>query len=242
MREAVRLLSRSPFQNTSKGLETPLSQASSLTTIEDPFTSPSHTFTYSTDGFDSYPAPAAYASRQYSWIHIFPEGKVHQHPMKTMRYFKWGVARLILEPDVCPDIVPMWIDGNQYIMHETRQWPRFLPRVGKQCAVWVGENVGGEGNSVFHELRQRWQRLVEENQRPGESLEVGVLNEKLKFGEEAVALREECAQQVRKAVLNVRKRTGLPDEDPKSGLVETWREEGGQAEGRMKDDSLVKDA
>ena len=242
MREAVRLLSCQPFQNIPEKQEIVLPQKQGERTIEDPFSSPSHTFNYSTDGIDSYPAPSAYASRQYSWVHVFPEGKVHQHPKRTMRYFKWGIARLILEPDVCPDIIPMWIDGNQQIMHEDREWPRFIPRVGKHCAVWFGENVGGDGNTVFNELRRKWQLLVKESRKPGELLEVGVLNDELKFGKEAVALREECARQVRKAVLDVRRATGLPDEDPKSGLVETYREEGGSREGRMADDSLVKDA
>ena len=163
-----------------------------------------------------------------------------------MRYFKWGVARLILEPDVCPDIVPMWIEGNNEIMHENRAAPRWLPRVGKRCGVWFGENVGGEnGGNVFHEMRERWRRLVEEDRlraKTGEELEVGVLSEKLRFGPEAVRLREECTMQVRGAVLKVRRERGLPDEDPKEGLVETWRAEGGMTEGRMNDGSLVKDA
>ena len=163
-----------------------------------------------------------------------------------MRYFKWGVARLILEPDVCPDIVPMWIEGNNEIMHENRSAPRWLPRVGKRCGVWFGENVGGENDSnVFHEMRERWRRLVEEDrlrEKVVQELEVGVLSEELKYGPEAVKLREECTMQVRGAVLKVRRERGLPDEDPKEGLVETWREEGGMTEGRMNDGSLVKDA
>lgn len=163
-----------------------------------------------------------------------------------MRYFKWGVARLILEPDVCPDIVPMWIEGNNEIMHEARQWPRFVPRVGKRCAVWFGENVGGsrEG-SVFHELRERWRVLVEnlreKEGRSGEKREVGVLEDELKYGHEAVELRKECTMAVRAEVLKIRRLRGLPDEDPKEGLVETWTQEGGKREGRMRDGSWVKD-
>ena len=162
-----------------------------------------------------------------------------------MRYFKWGVARLILEPDVCPDIVPMWIEGNNEIMHEDRSAPRWLPRVGKRCGVWFGENVGGDNDgNVFHEMRERWRRLVEKDrlrEEASQKLEVGVLSEELKYGPEAVKLREECTMQVRGAVLKVRKERGLPDEDPKEGLVETWRAEGGMTEGRMNDGSLVKD-
>ena len=237
MREAIRLLSRPPFHES---IQPPDTQSPD---IPDPFSSPTHTYTYTTNGNDSFPAPSAFAGRQYSWIHVFPEGKVHQHPRKTMRYFKWGIARLILEPDVCPDLIPMWVEGNDQIMHETRQWPRFIPRVGKQCAVWFGNNVGGEKEGVFHELRERWRKLKEEAVTgSGERLEVGVLNENLMFGKEAVALREECTMRVREAVLDVRRKRGLPDEDPKTGLVETWRAEGGKVEGRMEDDSLVKDA
>ena len=162
-----------------------------------------------------------------------------------MRYFKWGIARLILEPDVCPDVVPMWIEGNDEIMHENRAAPRWLPRAGKRCGVWFGENVGGESEgNVFHELRERWRRLVEDDGRKreaGQELEIGVLSEELKYSPEAVKLREECTMQVRGAVLKVRKERGLPDEDPKEGLVETWRAEGGKREGVMDDGSLVKD-
>jgi len=163
-----------------------------------------------------------------------------------MRYFKWGVARLILEPDVCPDIVPIWIEGNNQIMHEAREWPRFIPRAGKRCGVWFGQNVGGEegeGSHVFHELRKKWQDMVERNRiRNGAAdQETGILDDELKYGSEAVKLREECTRQVRAAVLKVRRLRGLPDEDPKEGLVDTWRAEGSKQEGRMEDGSWVKD-
>lgn len=157
-----------------------------------------------------------------------------------MRYFKWGIARLILEPDECPDIVPMWIEGNDQIMHESRQWPKFLPRINKRCGIWFGDNVGGDGNVIFNELRRKWRNLVEEDQKKeGRSFSMGVLSDGLKYGKEAVELREECTRQIREAVLAVRRKRGLPDEDPKVGLVETWREEGGKRSGKMKDESWV---
>ncbi len=246
MTEAIRLLCRPPFGTTlsHRDLSSPIDASLQSPDITDPFSSP--TYTYSTNGVDTFPAPSSYASRQYSWLHIFPEGRVHQHAKKTMRYFKWGVARLILEPDVCPDIVPIWIEGNDEIMHEAREWPRFIPRIGKRCGVWFGQNVGGErgqGNDVFHDLRKKWQDIVERNRiRNGaRDQERGILDDELKYGSEAVKLREECARQVRAAVLEVRRLRGLPDEDPKEGLVDTWREEGGKREGRMEDGSWVKD-
>ena len=246
MTEAVRLLSRPPFEISSSYPNhiPPTDHSLQSPDVADPFSSPTHT--YSTNGEDTFPAPSSYASRQYSWLHIFPEGRVHQHAKKTMRYFKWGVARLILEPDVCPDIVPMWIEGNDQIMHEAREFPRFIPRLGKRCGVWFGDNIGGErgeGNAVFHELRKKWRDIVERNRihKGAVDQEMGILDDELKYGSDAVKLREECTRQVRAAVLEVRRLRGLPDEDPKEGLVATWREEGSKREGRMEDGSSVKD-
>lgn len=157
---------------------------------------------------------------------------------------------------MCPDIVPIWIEGNEQIMPEDRKFPRFLPRVGKRCGLWFGENVREE----FGEYRDRWRRLVEQARDRRKVIgggtdggaaddmgdELGVLTDKeLMYGGEAVRLREECTMAVRRAVLRVRRRTGLPDEDPKVGLAETYREEGhkakGAGEGKMKDGSLVGD-
>ena len=191
---------------------------------------------------------------------------MHQHPKKTMRYFKWGVARLILEPPECPDVIPIWIEGNDSVMHEAREWPRFIPRVGKTLGVWFGDNVGGD-QGVFTEIRARWKALADQDRKErrksidskkngggvADALTVqtdhddheglGILSEHLKYGKEAVKLRIECTKLVRREVLKLRRRRGLPDEDPKEGLVETWIEESspGQREGRMGDGSWVKE-
>lgn len=109
-----------------------------------------------------------------------------------------------------------------------------------------GEKVDGE--KVFGDLRERWKRLVGRQKevlegRNGGQIAMGELTEGLMFGEEAVALREECARRVRREVLKVRRSLGLPDEDPKQGLVETWIKEGKnwKREGQMEDGSWVKD-
>ncbi|KAI4111070.1 MAG: hypothetical protein LQ339_000798 [Xanthoria mediterranea] len=242
MTEAVRLMSHPPFTTpySSPTSAPPVDKSLSSPDITDPFSSANHTYTYSTNGIDTFPAPSAYDTRQYSWIHVFPEGQVHQHPQKMMRYFKWGIARLILEPDECPDIIPMWLEGNDQIMHEAREWPRFVPRINKRCGVWFGDNVGGDGSIIFNELRRQWRELVaEDEKKEGRGFAMGVLSDGLKYGKEAVALREECTRQIRKAVLAVRRKRGLADEDPKQGLVETWRQEGGKREGKMEDGSWV---
>ncbi|KAK7516778.1 hypothetical protein IWZ03DRAFT_378998 [Phyllosticta citriasiana] len=230
MTQAIRLLSRAPFSTPPKA-----PADDSRRDISDPFSSA--TLTYSTNEHDSFPAPSAWLSRRHAWVHIFPEGKVHQKEDRTMRYFKWGVARLILESEPCPDVVPMWVEGPDQIMHESRTFPRFLPRVGKTVNITFGDRV--DTDKAFGDLRARWRRLKERY--GGEGLEVGVLNDALKHAKEAVELRKECAMRVRNEVLKVRRARGLPDEDPKVGLVETWALEGPGQEGKKKDDSWVKD-
>lgn len=159
-----------------------------------------------------------------------------------MRYFKWGVARLILEASECPDVVPIWLEGLDQVMHESRKFPRFLPRAGKNISITFGNKVDTE--TVFGEYRRRWNQLrekVEKSSPSARDLPLGVLNEELLYGEEAVELRREVTKKIRDLVLDVRRTRGLPDEDPKEGLVETWMQEGPKREGKMKDDSWVRD-
>lgn len=191
-----------------------------------------------------YHAPSRHASNSYSWVHIFPEGMIHQATDKTMRYFKWGVARLILEPLECPDVVPMFIEGTDQVMHESRSFPRFLPRIGNSITVTFGHELDVE--QVFGDLRKRWRDLADRHAReaglPGwDEVLLGLVPENLENHPEAVALRKECTLRVREAVLEVRRSRGLPDEDPKKGMVETWIREGPKREGKMDDGSWVKD-
>lgn len=241
MTQAIRLLSRGPFP-----APTPASLPSarfSSPDLSDPFTGPH--LTYTTNGEDTFPSPSSYASRRHAWVHIFPEGKVHQKTDKTMRYFKWGISRLLLESEPCPDLVPIWIEGFDSVMHESRKFPRFVPRSGKDISVTFGDKVDTE--AVFGDLRDRWATLkkrVREQQGSGKADELGIItDEELMHGAEAVALRKECTMRVRQEVLKVRRSRGLPDEDPKVGLVETWAQEGstGKKEGKMEDGSWIKD-
>jgi monolysocardiolipin acyltransferase len=181
---------------------------------------------------------------------------IHQHPDKAMRYFKWGVARLILEAEPCPDVLPMWIDGPQHVMDDKRPWPRPLPRVGRDISINFGELVDTE--KVFEPYRKRWQELKararEQRQRfltPSSTASddekqalanawpqdgdapTGLLTDwDLKYGPEAEQLRIDVTLAVRNEVLKVRRATGLPDEDPKRGLAETFRAEGGAGQPR----------
>lgn len=166
MTQAIRLLSSYPYKMT--GEHNPYAAASAqpkeatinslLEAMKDPFSEGS--LTYSTTGRDVHTAPSAYLSNRHAWVHVFPEGLVHQHPQRQMRYFKWGVARLILEAEPMPDVVPMFIDGTCEIMHEDRTFPRFVPRGGKKVTVAFGDKVDME--ATFGDLRARWKRLVSE--------------------------------------------------------------------------------
>jgi len=167
-----------------------------------------------------------------------------------MRYFKWGVARLILEAEPCPDVLPMWIDGPQWVMNEKRTWPRPLPRPGKEISITFGELVDAE--KVFGPFRQKWQDMREKSRRRrrallprGAELEeerIGeVQDDDLKYSAEAEQLRIDVTLAVRNEVLKVRRSRGLPDEDPKRGLAGTFKREGSKREGEMEDRSVVKD-
>lgn len=234
--QAIRLLGRGPFLNASDHLEKP-SKSLRSPDISDPF-SGGH-LTFSTNGTDTFPSPSAYLTRRHAWVHIFPEGMIHQHEDKTMRYFKWGVSRLILESDPLPDVVPMWIEGPQDAMNEERTFPRFLPRPGKNISITFGDPLDGE--KVFGDLRARWKQIHAAEQEKSGKLEVGVLNDSLKYSAEVVAIRKECTRRVRNAVLDLRRARGHGDEDPKGGYAETWLREGPDREGRMEDGSVTKD-
>ncbi|KAI1419837.1 acyltransferase [Xylaria sp. FL1777] len=192
------------------------------------------------DGVGISGLPPIYAENRHSWVHVFPEACVHQHPNMFMRYFKWGVSRMILESEPIPDVLPIFIDGTQHMMPENRGWPRFLPRCGVRLRVAFGELVDTE--KIFGDLRARWQELVRQEQSKIQMPQVlGELSNELKYGEEAVRLRIEVARRVREEVLKVRRSLGYPDEEPCGfELAETWRRE--PAKDRFKsnvDDSLV---
>jgi monolysocardiolipin acyltransferase len=238
--QAIRLLSKGPFP-VDPHRAAPESQHWSLRNVcVDPFSDlPT---AYTTNERDSHLAPSAYACNSYSWVHIFPEGKIHQAPQKTMRYFKWGVARLILEANECPDVVPIWLEGLDQVMHESRGFPRFIPRTRKKINITFGRKV--DTQAVFGDMRKRWQEIkakAETNAPEVRNLPFGALNDELLNGTEAVELRKEVTKKVRDLVLELRHSRGFPEEDPKEGLVETWMREGPRREGRMDDDSWVRD-
>ena len=241
MTQAIRLLSSQPYQPRPGSRRSPASLPPN-----DPFTDGS--LTYSSTGADSFPAPSAYAANRHSWVHIFPEGLVHQHRDVDLRYFKWGVSRLILEAEPAPAVVPMFIDGTQRVMAEDRAFPRFVPRVGKRLRIAFGDTL--DFDATFGDLRRRWQALVRRSSgtaadgegQPTAALALGELTGELRDGEEARAIRLEVARRVREAVLQVRESLDYPAPDPSFALRDTWAPDERKEEKKYKssvDDSEV---
>ncbi len=255
--QAIRLLSSPPFV-TPRQPDT----ADWEDSVSDPFTTGGLTFT--TTGVDRHAAPSAYAgANRHGWVHVFPEACVHQRPHAGMRYFKWGVSRLILESEPAPDVVPVFLDGTQRVMPEDRGFPRALPRCGVRLRVAFGDLVDAE--RTFGDLRARWRDLVRrsaaaaagaahqaaaatatatgmEGEAEAEAalLAMGDLTYELKYGREAVELRVECARRVRAEVAKLRRSLGYPDEEPGLELAETWaREPAGEKFRSNVDDGLV---
>ncbi|KAI3547195.1 acyltransferase [Colletotrichum abscissum] len=186
-----------------------------------------------------FSAPTYYRSKHGAWVHVFPEGCTHQNPERTLRYFKWGVSRLILESDPAPQLVPMFIDGFSDIMPEDRKWLRFLPRIGAKIRVFYGEAL--EVGEAFREQRLKWKRIVQkEVEARGKPLSVGEVPESLKDHPEAIQLRVEVAKTVRDMVQELRISAGYPRDSPAFALAETWEREPEDKQFKSPvDDSLV---
>ncbi|KAF1927465.1 uncharacterized protein M421DRAFT_421876 [Didymella exigua CBS 183.55] len=234
--QAIRLLSRGPFSTANDPPEKPVTSLKSPDPI-DPFSS-GH-LTFSTNGEDTFSAPSQYMSRRHAWVHIFPEGMIHQSEQRIMRYFKWGVSRLVLESEPMPDVVPIFIEGFDNIMNEERTFPRFIPRPFQNVRVTFGEKL--DTDEVFGDLRARWKQLCAKEAQKSGVLAIGDVPETLKYSDEAVRLRIECTDRIRKAVLDVRRQRGYSDEDPKNNLASTWFREGPGREGRHNDGSITKE-
>ena len=156
-----------------------------------------------------------------------------------MRYFKWGVSRCILEPSIAPTVIPIFLEGFLDIMHESREFPRFLPRVGKNIKVAFGKPVD---TARWEDVRGEWKRLCEVHgfwgDRVGSSHN---MPQEMKTGEDVVRLRIETTARVREEVVKLRRELGWPEEEPTAGLVETYRKAGMTKEGETVEGAWEKD-
>jgi monolysocardiolipin acyltransferase len=150
-----------------------------------------------------------------------------------MRYFKWGVSRFLLEPNIQPLFVPMFIDGPDQIMHESRKFPRFLPRIGKKVKVVYGTPVPDDR---FRDVRGEWAALAAKHGiGKGEGKEQVTVEdiEELRIGKEAVELRIETTKRVRDEIVKLRRSLGYLEEEEGAGDVETYKQ-GGMAKRKGK--------
>ncbi|CCX07282.1 Similar to Lysophosphatidylcholine acyltransferase; acc. no. Q06510 [Pyronema omphalodes CBS 100304] len=172
------------------------------------------------------------------WVHIFPEGRIQQHPLHQMRYFKWGVARGILEAEQHPVVVAIWLQGLEEVMGEDRGWPRWLPRGGKRVRIVVG----APNEEGWEDLRGRWKELVKKEEGRGVRVTGDLGSWELRQGEEAKALRVEATRRVREMVLELRRGEGWPEEEQGAGTPEYYQTPGmREKEGLLADGARVKD-
>ncbi|PPQ92361.1 hypothetical protein CVT25_008711 [Psilocybe cyanescens] len=90
---------------------------------------------------------------QGQWVHLYGEGKVNQ-PKDYRRdkegrvcipIFKWGVGRILMETNVPPVVIPMWLTGFDQLMPEGRPFPnKYLPRIGARMSVTFGQPISAD--------------------------------------------------------------------------------------------------
>lgn len=161
-----------------------------------------------------------------SWFHVFPEGFVLQlkEPNNnSMRYFKWGVSRLILESTRAPVVVPIFAHGFEKIAPEHAEdvgLKRWLPQnLGAEIDIIFGDPISDE---KIEKYRQEWRDLCKkytDEQNPTD------LSEELKNGPAAQKLRSALAGELRERVLDLRQKLGkFAPEDPKFKDPAFWKE------------------
>lgn len=157
-----------------------------------------------------------------SWVHIFPEGYVCQLTppfQNSMRYFRWGTARLILEPTVAPVIVPIFADGFEKVKPEEvdLKTDYLTPNnIGAQITVNIGKAID---DNIISKFRDEWKELClkyQDKENPND------LTEELMFGKEARELRSRVCDFLREQVAKLRLENGFEEEDPRFKNVNFW--------------------
>lgn len=141
------------------------------------------------------------------WMHIFPEGFVHQ-PLppyeSSLKYFKWGISRMLLEPERAPIVLPIFGRGLQNILPEGQ--PRNLLGYGLHTRpkYQIGQPLD---DKYLEHFRNRWQTMTSRCDK------TGYIPEKIQ--RESEVLRSEVASFSRKGLTDLKKTFGFDDEDPR---------------------------
>lgn len=88
------------------------------------------------------------------WVHLFPEGYVNVTTNSTLRRFKWGISRMLLEAETLPVVVPIWLTGFDRLMPEPRSWPRWMPRLGNPVSIHFGEPIHTQLAPALQAIRE----------------------------------------------------------------------------------------
>lgn len=161
-----------------------------------------------------------------SWFHVFPEGfvlQLQEPDNNSMRYFKWGVSRLILESTRAPVVLPMFSFGFEKIAPEDT--------AGEGIKRWLPQNLGAEihlsfgspiSDDTIEQFRARWRDLCNKYTDPDHPTD---LSEELRSGSKAQQLRSELAALLRQKVLDIREGLGFfSKENPKFRDPAYWKE------------------
>ncbi|ONH79160.1 Lysophosphatidylcholine acyltransferase [Saccharomyces cerevisiae] len=160
-----------------------------------------------------------------SWVHVYPEGFVLQlYPPfeNSMRYFKWGITRMILEATKPPIVVPIFATGFEKIASEAvtdSMFRQILPRnFGSEINVTIGDPLNDD---LIDRYRKEWTHLVEKYYDPKNPND---LSDELKYGKEAQDLRSRLAAELRAHVAEIRNEVRkLPREDPRFKSPSWWK-------------------
>lgn len=158
-----------------------------------------------------------------NWMHVFPEAFVLQLKdphNNSMRYFKWGFTRMILEASKPPLVVPMFGTGFEKIATEDEDvslWKHFVNSWGTKVNITVGKPVD---EKIIDSYRLEWAQLVKKYAKPDDTY----LNDKLKYGDEAQSLRSRLASELRLNVANIRhNQRKFPLEDDRFKSHHWWK-------------------
>ncbi|SGZ52832.1 CIC11C00000002624 [Sungouiella intermedia] len=161
-----------------------------------------------------------------SWFHVFPEGfvlQLREPDNNSMRYFKWGVSRLILESTRAPVVLPIFSFGFEKIAPEDsadQGIKRWLPQnLGAEIHIAFGDPIPDE--RIEH-YRSQWRALCDkytDKKNPTD------LSGELRDGKKVQKLRSELAAELRDKVLDIREQLGyFKPENPKFHDPAFWKE------------------
>ncbi|CCC70830.1 hypothetical protein NCAS_0F03460 [Naumovozyma castellii] len=175
-----------------------------------------------------YFAPAGYQPpvkrNKPAWVHVYPEGFVLQlHPpyANSMRYFKWGITRMVLEATRPPIVVPIFTTGFENIINEGSK-ESFFKQIWKSIGTEINVTIGDPlDDSIINLVREEWDDLVKKFYDPEKPTD---LSTRLKYGEEAQQLRSKVAAILRDNVAKIRdQERKFPPEDPRFKSPAWWK-------------------